>query len=110
MPQSSCHGYLRRKYCWLADGEIVAWFSAPMITTGLVARVQVEGRRAGVCCKEKVAELVGQERMNVFVPVRKMRRDGGVIGASGLKAATCISHAPELSVAVALKEPTVLAI
>lgn len=92
------------------DGETVVWFSAPMVRIGLVEGIQVAERRVGVCCKEKVKGLVGQARMKVLVPVRKIRMDGGVIGASGLKAASWMSHAPEFRVAVALKEPVVLTI
>jgi len=88
----------------------VAWFSAPTITTGFVEAVQDVGSRVEDCCRMKVLELVGQARMKVLVPVRKMRRDGGLTGDAGLKAAICMSHAPELRLAVPLNEPVVLAI
>ena len=78
--------------------------------TGLVEVVQEVRERVGDCWRVKAAELVGQARMKVLVPVRKIRMDGGVTGAAGLKAASCKSHAPELRLAVALKEPAELAI
>jgi len=77
--------------------------------TGLVEGVQEVGERVGDCWSVRVEELVGQARMKVLVPVRKIRRDGGVMSAADLKAAICMSHAPELRVAVALKEPAVVA-
>ena len=88
----------------------MAWFSAPTITTGFVEAVQDVGSRVEDCCKMKVLELVGQARMKVLVPVRKMRRDGRVMGVADFKAAICISHAPELRLAVPLNERVVLAI
>lgn len=72
----------------------------------MVAAVQLVGI-AVVCCREKPTELVGQARMKVFVLVRKMRKAGDVIGLAALKAANCMSHASELSEAVALYEPAV---
>ena len=78
--------------------------------TGLVEGIQEVGERVGECWRVKAAELVGQARMKVLVPERRIRRDEGVTGVAGLKAAICISHAPELRVAVALKEPAELAI
>ncbi len=54
--------------------------------TGLVEGVQEVGERVGVCWRAKAAELVGQARMKVLVPVRKMRRDGGVTGVAGIAA------------------------
>jgi hypothetical protein len=88
----------------------MAWFSAPTITTVFVEAVQDAGSSVGDCCRVKAVEFVGQARIKLLVPVRKMRRDGGVRDAAGLKAAICMSHAPELRAAVALNAPEVLAI
>ena len=77
---------------------------AVLVTSSQLVEVRFE-----FSWSRKPGDVTGQAAIIVFVVVKKIRSVGAG-GSAALKAANCISQAPEDKLAVALKGPRVLAI